>query len=143
MEHLCYTRGMDVKRTGGAVYNINYHLVWCPKYRGAVLTGAVAERLLGLFGEIAEMRGLDILASEVMPDHVHLFVSAPPKYSPADLAKLFKGITSRRLRQELSVQIRSTIWKPGTLWSPSYYAGTAGNVSGEVIKRYIEECQHL
>jgi putative transposase len=134
---------MDVKRTGGAVYNINYHLVWCPKYRGGVLTGAVAERLLELIGEIAEMRGFDILASEVMPDHVHLFVAAPPKYSPADLAKLFKGITSRRLHQELSGQIRSKIWKPGTLWSPSYYAGTAGNVSGEVIKRYIEECQHL
>lgn len=71
---------------------------------------------------------------------MHLFVSAPPKYSPADLAKLFKGIG---LRQELSGQIRRQVWKPGTLWSPSYYVGTAGNVSGEVVRRHIEESQHV
>jgi putative transposase len=122
---------MDVKRAKGAVYNLNYHLVWCPKYRRSVLTGPVADRLRQL------------LACEVMPDHVYLFVSAPRKYSPSTLAKLFKGITSRRLRQELGEQIRHKLWKPGTLWSPSYYAGTAGNASSDVIKRYIEECQHI
>jgi REP element-mobilizing transposase RayT len=53
------------------------------------------------------------------------------------------GTASRRLRQELDEQIRYELWKPGTLWSPSYYAGTDGNVSGDVIKRYIEECQHI
>lgn len=134
---------MDVKRTKGTVYNLNYHLVWCPKYRRSVLTGQVADRLQTLLQEIAAQYRFEIFACEVMPDHVHLFVSAPPKYSPADLAKLFKGITSRRLRQELNEQIRRKVWKPGVLWSPSYYAGTAGNVSGDVIKRYIEECQHI
>ena len=87
-----------------------------------------------LLDEIAVQNGFELLACEVMPDHVHLFVSAPPKYSPSTLAKLFKGITSRRLRQELGIQIRRKVWKPGTLWSPSYYVGTAGNVSGDVIK---------
>jgi putative transposase len=134
---------MNVKRTRGAVYNLNYHLVWCPKYRRNVLTEQVAARLRELLHEIAEQYGFEILACEVMPNHVHLFVSAPPKYSPADLAQLFKGITSRRLRQEPGEQIRRQIWKPGTLWSPSYYVGTAGSVSGEVIRRYIEACQHI
>lgn len=142
---------MDVKHTKGAVYNLNYHLVWCPKYRCSVLTGPVADRLRKLLDEIAVQNGFELLACEVMPDHVHLFVSAPPKYSPSTLAKLFKGITSRRLRQELGEQIRRKVWKPGILWSPSYpsaplrpgYVGTAGNVSGDVIKRYIEECQHI
>lgn len=134
---------MGVKSTKGAVYNLNYHLVWCPKYRCSVLIGQVADRLQRLLDEIAAQYGFEILACEVMPNHVHLFVSAPPKYSPANLAKLLKGITSRRLRQELSEQIRRKIWKPGTLWSPSYYVGTAGNVSSEVITRYIEECQHI
>ena len=134
---------MDVKRTKGAVYNINYHLVWCPKYRRHILSGQVADRLRELLDEIAVQYGFEILACEVMPDHVHLFVSAPPKYSPANLAKLFKGITFRRLRQELSEPIRNHIWKPGTLWSPSYYVGTAGNASSQVIRRYIEECQHI
>jgi putative transposase len=140
---MCYNQDMDIKRTKGAVYNLNYHLVWCPKYRRSVLTGPVAGRLRQLLDEIAVQYGFEVLACEVMPDHAHLFVSAPPQYSPADLAKLFKGITSRRLRQELGEQIRYRLWKPGTLWSPSYYAGTAGNVSVDVIKRYIEECQHI
>ena len=132
-----------MKRTKGAVYNLNYHLVWCPKYRRSVLTGSIAERLQQLLDEIAVQNGFELLACEVMPDHVHLFVSAPPKYSPATLAKLFKGITSRRLRQELGEQIRRKLWKLDTLWSPSYYAGTAGNVSVDVTKRDIEECQHV
>jgi putative transposase len=159
IEHLYYNKNMDVKRTKGAVYNLNYHLVWCPKYRCGVLTGPVADRLRQLFNEIATQNSFELLACEVVLDHVHLFVSAPPKHSPADLAKLFKGITSRRLRQELGEQIRRKVWKPGILWSPSYpsappldllggrlrpgYVGTAGNVSGDVIKRYIEECQHI
>jgi putative transposase len=134
---------MDVKRTKGAVYNLNYHLVWCPKYRRGVLTGPVADRLRQLLSEIAVQNHFEILACEVMPDHVHIFVSAPPKYSPADLAKLLKGVTSHRLRQELREQVRPKVWKSGTLWSPSYYAGTAGNVSGDVIRRYIEECQRI
>jgi putative transposase len=134
---------MDVERTKGAVYNLNYHLVWCPKYRRSVLTEPVADRLRKLLDEIAVQNGFELLACEVMPDHVHLFVSAPPRYSPSTLAKLFKDITSRRLRQELGEQLRRKVWKPGILWSPSYYAGAAGNVSGDVIKRYIEECQHI
>jgi putative transposase len=127
------------------------------------LTGLVADRLQQLLGESAVQNGFEVLACEVMPDHVHIFVSAPPQYSPADpstelrtgLAKLFKGVTSRRLRQELSEQVRRKVWKPGTLWSPSYYVGSAGNPStspstplrarlrtssSDGIRRYIEEC---
>lgn len=140
---MCYNTNMDVKRTKGAVYNLNYHLVWCPKYRRSVLTGQVADRLRQLLSQVAAQNGFELLACEVMLDHVHLFVSAPPRYSPSTLAKLFQGITSRRLRQELSEQIRRRVWKAGALWSPSYYVGTAGNVSGDVIKRYIEACQHI
>jgi putative transposase len=83
---------MDVKRTKGAVYSPNYHLVWCPKYRRSVLAGPVAGRLRQPLNEIATKNGFEVLACEVMPDHMPLFASAPPKYSPADLAKLFKGI---------------------------------------------------
>lgn len=95
----------SIKRTKGAVYNINYHLVWCPKYRRKVLTGEVATRLGEILKGTAAQYGMELLACEVMPDHVHLFVSAPPRYSPAELAKLFRGRTSRRLRQELGKQL--------------------------------------
>ena len=104
-----------VKSTPGARYHINYHLVWCPKYRRPVLVGKIQERLQGLLGEIAERWGIEVAAQEVMPDHIHLFVSAPPKFSPAQLAQLFKGTTSRVLRQEFPTEIDRHIWKVGTL----------------------------
>lgn len=82
---------MQIKQTKGTGYNLNYHLVWCPKYRRRILTGSVAHRTAELLKEIAVRWNLEIIAQEVMPDHIHLFVSAPPKFSPAKLAQLFKG----------------------------------------------------
>lgn len=99
--------------------------------------------MVQLLKDIAEKWEFTILAQEVMPDHVHLFISVPPKYAPSEIAKLFKGASSRYLKQEFPAEIGKFIWKVGTLWSPSYYVGTAGNVSSDVIKRYILECQRL
>src|SRR6266542_4404618 len=79
---------------------LNYHVVWVPRYRRAILTGVVAERLKQLIGAIATQHGFTLLALEVMPDHVHLFVSAPPRFAPSEIVRLFKGATSRRLMQE-------------------------------------------
>ena len=86
-------------RTAHCVYNNNNHLVWIPRYRKKVLGGPIAERLKNLLAEIAAQYGFEILVVEVMPDHVHLFVSTPPKFSPAEIVGYFKGITSRRLKQ--------------------------------------------
>lgn len=121
------------RRTAGAVYNLHYHFVWCPKYRRAVLTNAVATRLKELLAEKATAMDVQIEALEVMPDHVHLFVAAPPTDAPQHLANQFKGYTSRVLRQEFA-HLRSRL---PTLWSRSYYVGSAGQVSEETIKRYI------
>jgi len=126
------------KKTPHAVYVINYHLVWIPRYRKKVLVGRIAERLKELLSEIASQYAFQIVAVEVMPDHVHLFVSAPPKYSPAEIVRLFKGISSRRLMQEFGY-LRHQYWgEKATLWAESYYVGTAGHVSAETIQRYIE-----
>lgn len=129
---------MQPKSTSNAVYSNNYHLVWCPKYRRQILTGSVASRLSELIREVAEKWGLQIITFEVQPDHVHLFVSAPPKFSPAKLAQLFKGTTSYVLRLEFP-DLKRTIRKAGTLWSPGYYVGTAGNVSAATIQKYIDD----
>lgn len=131
----------NAKHNPHCVYVINYHLVWIPRYRKKVLGGPVADRLKDLLAEIAIQYGFEILA-EVMPDHVHLFVSAPPKFSP-EVVRLVKGITSRRLKQEFQM-IRRQYWgKNATLWAEGYYVGTAGHVSAETITRYIQECQRV
>src|SRR5258705_10484565 len=121
------------RRTAGAVYNLHYHLVWCPKYRRPVLNDAVEARLKGLLTEKAAAMNVQIEALEVMPDHVHLFVAAPPTDAPQHLANQFKGYTSRVLRQEFA-HLRSRL---PTLWSRSYYVGSACPVSEETIKHYI------
>lgn len=119
------------------VYNTGYHFVWSTKYRYQVLKPPVDERLKQLFSEIALQYGFTVETQEVMPDHCHVFIVAHPKFSPAHLVKLLKGITARKLFQEFP-QLKDRLWR-GHLWNPSYYVGTAGSVSKEVIRRYIDE----
>lgn len=121
------------RRTAGAVYNLHYHIVWCPKYRRPVLTDAVEARLKELLSEKAAAMDVQMEQLEVLPDHVHLCVAAPPTDAPQHLANQFKGYTSRVLRQEF-LHLRTRL---PTLWSRSYYVGSAGHVSAETIKQYI------
>jgi putative transposase len=124
-------------KASSAVYNINYHVVWCPKYRKPVLTGKIKEFLEEQIETIAETKGYKILEKRVMPDHVHLFLEANPFDSPMNIVKVFKGVSSLRISKRFP-ELREQMWR-GVLWSPSYYVGTAGHVSAEVIERYIKE----
>lgn len=119
------------------VYSIGYHFAWSTKYRREVLQGSVEVFLKELFHNIAIEYKFDIVALEVMPDHCHLFMRAHPKHSPSVIAKLLKGISARKLFQEFP-KLKKQLWR-GHLWNPSYYVGTAGSLSENVIKKYIEE----
>jgi putative transposase len=121
-------------RNRGAVYTLKYHLVWCPKYRRKVLVGPVADDLRTLLYEKAQALKVTIEALEIMPDHVHLFIAAPPTKAPHYLANQFKGYTSRVLREKYS-DLRSRL---PSLWSRSYYIGSVGHVSDKTVKAYIE-----
>jgi len=122
------------KRNAGCVYNVKYHIVWCPKYRKAVLVGNVAERLKSLLYFKAEQMGIEIEALEVMPDHVHVFVTGYPTEAIQHIVNQLKGYTSRILRMEFKV-LRT---KLPCLWSRSYYVGTVGYVSEAAVRKYIE-----
>jgi putative transposase len=124
------------KRTHHAVYDLKYHLVWIPKYRKSLLLGSIEKRLKELFYEIAEEHGFEILEMELMPDHVHLFVSAAPRWAPGKIVGTFKAITSRIIFEEFP-QVKKRLWG-GHLWSAGYYAGSVGDkITAETIKRYI------
>lgn len=123
------------------VYQTAYHVVWCPKYRKSILIGSIADETKYLIEGICLERNWPVLALEVQPDHIHLFVSIPPSTSVADAVKILKGSTARKLFvkfPELKKQLCG-----GHLWSPSYYVGTAGNVSSETIQKYIERTEHI
>jgi putative transposase len=96
----------------------------------------VKSTLENLFHTIVYQYGMDVLAVNVQPDHVHLFVSFPPALSIADAVKLLKGISARRLRLLCPALRKRT--RSDRLWAPSYYVGTAGHVSAETIRKYIE-----
>ncbi|SRR5258708_34218521 len=121
-------------RNRGAVYSLQYRLVWCPKYRRKVLVGPVANDLQALLNEKAHELNVNIEALEIMPDHVQLFITAPPTKAPHYLANQFKGYTSRVLREKY-VDLRSRL---PSLWSRSYYIGSVGHISDETIKAFIE-----
>ncbi len=105
----------------------------------SVLVGEVQAETKRLIAECCERQGLTLLAVETDEDHIHVFVSAPPRFSPALIANLLKGYTSRYLREQYP-RLKKLCGKDH-LWTQSYYVGTAGAVSAETIKRYILENQ--
>jgi putative transposase len=123
-----------VQVTAGVAYDLGLHVVWCAKYRRPVLTGAVAQRLRELIDAKAAEHQWRIVACEVMPDHVHLFVNTRPKDSPSYVANQFKGFSSRVLRSEFP-HLRSRL---PTLWSRSYFVASVGAVSAATVQRYID-----
>lgn len=133
------TSSLQVGKTRYIHYSIAYHLVWIPKYRRNVLTGDVQKETRRLIAECCERQGLTLLAVETDEDHIHVFVSAPPRFSPALIANLLKGYSSRYLRETFP-HLKKVCGKEH-FWTSSYYVGTAGNVSAETIKRYIVENQ--
>jgi putative transposase len=120
-------------RSAGGVSSLGLHVVWCPKYRRRVLGGRVAARLNELLDEVAAENDWEIVARKVMPDHVHVFVRVRPVDAPAEVARRFKGRTSRVLRAEFPWLARRRV-----LWSKSYFAASVGYVSEATVRRYIE-----
>ena len=107
----------EYKHTKTTVSLINYHFVFCPRYTTAE----------------CEKQGIEILALECHVDHVHIFVSVLPTMSIPNIMKQIKGCTSHQLREEFP-QLKAM----PSLWTRSYFVSTAGNVSSETIKRYVD-----
>jgi putative transposase len=121
------------RRTPGGACSLGLHLVWCPKYR-RILGGRVAHRCGQLLEQLADGHGWQIVAKELMPDHVHLFVRVGPTDPPASVVRAFKGRTARVLRQEFPHLRRFA----KVLWSPSYFVASVGYLSASTVRRYIE-----
>lgn len=133
--HLMILLPKGYSRSETSVHFMNYHFVWCPKYRRKVITGNIEKRLKQLLEQKTTELDCKIIALETMPDHVHIFVQAPPTVAPNRLVAAMKGYTSRILRQEFP----DLTTRLPTLWTRSYFVSTHGHVSADVIKKYVEE----
>ena len=101
-----------------------------------VLKGQIAGRLKEIFQEIAERYECEIDTMEVMEDHVHLFLSAPPRYAPAEVVQIMKSISAKKVFQEFP-QVKDELWG-GELWNDGYFVRSTGDkVTSEVIRKYI------
>lgn len=123
------------KHSDTCIFNLGYHIIWCPKYRRKVLVDDIASDLKGLLLEKADEIGIQIESMEVLPDHLHLFVKSPPTLAPHHIVQQLKGYTSRILRTKYK-SLRSRL---PTLWTRSYYCESIGHISEDTIQRYIED----
>ena len=128
---------MTIKRTSHAVYDTKYHLVWAPKYRKWILRGDIKERVKEIFEEISLNYDFEIEALEVATDHVHIFLSFPPRYSISKVVGMLKSISASVIFSEYP-EVKKELWG-GEFWEDGYFARTVGDkVTAEVIKKYIK-----
>ena len=123
----------EYKRTKTTVSLINYHFVFCPRYRRKIFNiPGVEERFKEITLSECEKIGIEVLALECHVDHVHIFVSVLPTMSIPEIVRNIKGMTSHKLRDEFP-----KLKMMQSLWTRSYFVSTAGNVSSETIKWYV------
>ena len=127
---------MSYRKTSHSVYSLKYHIVWITKYRKPVMRGEIALRLRELLKQTCESLDVYIESGYVSPDHVHLLVSSPPNLSVSDLVKRLKGRSSRRMLEEFG-ELKRQFWGRH-LWARGYFCCSSGNVTDEVIAKYIE-----
>ncbi|MCQ2501885.1 MAG: IS200/IS605 family transposase [Lachnospiraceae bacterium] len=126
----------DLSYGRGYVYSLQYHIVWCTKYRKSVLKGDTEARCRELLQEIAQEYCFQIHAMEIMPDHIHMLVDCRPQFYIPDMVKIMKGNTARRLFLERP-ELKKELWG-GHLWNPSYCVVTVSDRSYDQVKEYID-----
>jgi putative transposase len=125
---------MNYQKGRSSTYLLNYHFVWIPRRRKAVLRGQIANRCRELIWEAAKEIDCQVISLAIEPDHVHLFINCPPTIAPYQVIHRIKGRTARFLRLEFP----DPLMKLPSMWTSSYFVSTAGNVSNATIQKYIE-----
>lgn len=128
---------MEISHGRGYVYAIEYHIVWCVKYRRKVLTGDIEKSLFEILNKIATDNGFKILECNGESDHVHLLVSCTPQHYIPNIIKALKGVSARLLMKQYGDKLKQKLCG-GHLWSPSYFIATVSENTESQIKQYIQ-----
>ena len=118
-------------------YDLTYHIVWITKYRKEILTEKIAARLKVLLMQGCSAKGIKIIRGNVTKNHVHLYVSIPPKISISQVLQFLKGRSSKKLQEEYP-SLRKEYWGQH-MWATGYFCRTVGTVTKEMIEEYIEQ----
>jgi len=126
----------EIKRGRGYVYAIQYHIVWCVKYRHRILVEEIDARLKEILVQIASDNNFTISEIESDSDHIHLLVDCTPQHSIPSMIKALKGVSARLLFKEFP-KIKKKLWG-GNLWNPSYFVATVSEHTEAQIRSYIQ-----
>lgn len=126
----------EVKRGRGYVYSIQYHVVWCVKYRHQLLTGEVESKLKEILHQIAADNNFEITEIKADVDHIHLLIDCSPQHSIPNIIKALKGVSARLLFKEFP-QLKKKLGG-GNMWNPSYFVATVSEQTEEQIRKYIQ-----
>ena len=125
------------RKSPHTVYDLKVHLIWITKYRYQVLTKDVGIRAREIIRQVCDQNDVNIISGVVSKDHVHLYISYPPKHSVSDLVKWLKGRSSKKLQDEFP-QLGKRYWGKH-FWAIGYAAFSSGHVTDDMIKEYIAE----
>ena len=120
----------------GYVYNLQYHIIWCVKYRHKIINENISKQLKDIITTISEKYDFKIISMETDKDHIHLLLDCSPQLSIPKLIKILKGTTGRKILYN-NPDIKEKLYG-GHLWSPSYFITTSSDNTNEQIKHYIE-----
>ncbi len=126
-ESLCHTR-----------WDCKYHIVWVPKYRRKVLYGRLRRELGEVFHDLARQKDSRILEGYLQPDHIHVLISIPPKYSVVQVVGFMKGKSAIYIARAYLGQKKN--YSGMHFWARGYYVSTVG-ADEEVIRDHEKEKQ--
>lgn len=124
-----------VKKGRGYIYSIQYHVVWCTKYRQKVLLGEVDVSLKEILSKIAEDNDFEIVEMATAVDHIHLLIDCSPQHQIPNILKALKGASARLLFQR-HPELKANLWG-GNLWNPSYFIATVSENTEKQVRDYI------
>lgn len=127
----------NVYKGRGYVYSIQYHVVWCVKYRHKILYPKIETKLIEVLNKIAEDNGFTIIEVNTNLDHIHLLIECTPQHYIPNILKALKGVSARLLMLEFGEELRNKLWG-GHLWNPSYFVATVSENTEQQIKDYIK-----
>jgi putative transposase len=119
----------------GYVYSIQYHIVWCVKYRHKILDNIRENKLKEILNKIAEDNQFTIVLINGDLDHIHLLIECSPQHYIPDIMKALKGVSARLMMKQYP-QLRRKLWG-GHMWNPSYFVATVSENTEEQIINYI------
>ena len=126
----------EITKGRGYVYSIQYHVVWCVKYRRKILTGEIEKYFKSVLLKIASDNGFEIKEYNSDKDHVHLLIDCTPQHYIPDMMKALKGASGRLLMKQHGNVLKSILWG-GHVWNPSYFIATVSESTEEQVRNYI------